>query len=212
MEHIAVPEEQDAPRVARSFDRMGHHQDGLAVPVDLAEQAEQPVGGTGIQSARGLVGQDDLGLRDEGPGNRRALLLPARELLPDADMRRDARARISRSLRTQLARLRRHKAPADADGEGGETFASHPGEIADTADKTPRDDARTGAQANKAEAAHALRLPAPVLTVRAPGADAQTEYDDGWFNRMLPDFVHGADAAPTASSNSTAPWSAPTRS
>ena len=79
--HPAVPQEQYPPRVAGGLDGVGHHQDGLAALVDLAEQLQQIVRGPGVEGAGGLVRQNDLRVRDEGPGHCRPLLLSAGDLI-----------------------------------------------------------------------------------------------------------------------------------
>ena len=60
---------------------MGHHEDGLAVGVEAGEQAQQLVGGLGIQRAGGLVGQQDTGPGNHGAGHSGALLLAAGHLI-----------------------------------------------------------------------------------------------------------------------------------
>ena len=60
---------------------MGHHEDGLALAVHLVEEAQKAVGGLAVQGPGGLVGQDDAGLGDEGPGHSHPLLLPAGDLV-----------------------------------------------------------------------------------------------------------------------------------
>ena len=60
---------------------MGDHKDGLAHAVDSREEAQQLVGGAGIQGAGGLVGQDDLRGSDQGAGDGSALLLAAGDLV-----------------------------------------------------------------------------------------------------------------------------------
>ena len=60
---------------------VGDHDDGLAELVHRqAEEGEQVGAGLGVEVARGLVGEDDLGPGHEGPGRRHPLLLAAREL------------------------------------------------------------------------------------------------------------------------------------
>ena len=78
---LAVPQEEHPPGVAGRLHGVGHHHDGLAPGVDLRKEAEQAVGGLGVQGAGGLVGQDDLRLRDKGPGHGGPLLLPAGDLV-----------------------------------------------------------------------------------------------------------------------------------
>ena len=48
--------------------------------MELPHQGHDLVGGFGIQVAGGLVGQDDIRVIDEGPGDGHALALPAGKL------------------------------------------------------------------------------------------------------------------------------------
>ena len=60
---------------------MGDEHDRLAVfAVELAKQGENLGAAVGVEVARRLVGEDDLGLVHEGPGDGDALLLAAGEL------------------------------------------------------------------------------------------------------------------------------------
>ena len=68
VEDPPVPDEEDPAGPAGGPDGMGHHDDGLAPLVDSGEELQQLVRGAGIQGAGGLVGQDQLGMGDEGPG------------------------------------------------------------------------------------------------------------------------------------------------
>ncbi len=77
MEDLAVFDEQHPARPAGGLDGVGDHQHSLPGPVDLGEDVHNLPGGAGVQSAGGLVGQNKLGLGDDGPGDGRALLLPA---------------------------------------------------------------------------------------------------------------------------------------
>ena len=67
VEDPPVPDEEDPAGPAGGPDGMGHHDDGLAPLVDSGEELQQLVRGAGIQGAGGLVGQDQLGMGDEGP-------------------------------------------------------------------------------------------------------------------------------------------------
>ena len=60
---------------------MGDHQDRLTAAVDAREQAQQLVGGLGVQRAGGLVRQQQPGPGDQCPGDGRALLLTAGDLV-----------------------------------------------------------------------------------------------------------------------------------
>ena len=81
MEYLAVPDEEDPLGVAGGLGGVGDHEDGLALGVDLLEEGEEAVGGPAVQGPGGLVGQDDPGLGDEGPGHRHPLLLAAGDLV-----------------------------------------------------------------------------------------------------------------------------------
>ena len=81
VEHLAVPDEQDPLGVAGGLGGVGDHEDGLALGVHLVKEAQEAVRGLAVQGPGGLVGQDDAGLGDEGPGHRRALLLAAGDLV-----------------------------------------------------------------------------------------------------------------------------------
>ena len=81
VEDTAVFDEEHSASPAGGLDAVGHHEDGLAVGVHLGEDAQQPVGGLGVQRSRGLVGQHDLRGGDQCPGHRRALLLAAGDLI-----------------------------------------------------------------------------------------------------------------------------------
>ena len=60
---------------------MGGHDHGGAGLVDAVQQAHDPDGRVGIEVPGGLVGQQDQGPVDEGPGDRHPLLLATRELV-----------------------------------------------------------------------------------------------------------------------------------
>ena len=59
---------------------VGDHDDGLAGVVEPAEHLHDLVAGRGVEVAGRLVGQDDVGVVDQRPGDRHALLLAAGEL------------------------------------------------------------------------------------------------------------------------------------
>ena len=77
----AVGQEQDAVGVGGGDRVVGDHDDGLAEVVDdVAQEGEDLAAGPRVERAGRLVGEDDLGPRDERAGDRDALLLAAREL------------------------------------------------------------------------------------------------------------------------------------
>ena len=68
------------------FGVVGHHDDQPVVG-DLLQHGHDLHAGLGIQSAGGLVGEQDLRVVDQGAGDRHPLHLPARELVgPFVDM------------------------------------------------------------------------------------------------------------------------------
>ena len=67
--------------MAGRLHRVGDHQDRLSLGVDVAKQPQQLVGGLGVQSTGGLVGQDEAGVGDESPGHGCPLLLAAGHLI-----------------------------------------------------------------------------------------------------------------------------------
>ena len=75
------PVEDHAPRVdlVHQAEIVGGDDDGGAEPVELDEQAQQPARQRRIDIAGRLVGEQDLGLLDQRPGDRRALLFAARK-------------------------------------------------------------------------------------------------------------------------------------
>jgi len=54
--------------------------DGPTAPVELPEERRDLGAGMAVEVAGRLVGEDQRGLRDQGAGDRHALLLPAAEL------------------------------------------------------------------------------------------------------------------------------------
>jgi hypothetical protein len=76
----AVLERYDARAVGRGVEIMGHHDDGLALPVEAGEQQEDVLAGARIEVSRGFVGQEHGRVRDERTRNGHALHLAAREL------------------------------------------------------------------------------------------------------------------------------------
>ena len=59
---------------------VGHHDDRLASLVESPQQGHDLVGRHGIQVAGRLVGQDDVRVVDQGPGDGHPLAFPAGEL------------------------------------------------------------------------------------------------------------------------------------
>src|ERR1700722_2318010 len=60
---------------------VGDDHDGRSVPVQLAEQVQEGGAGGGVQVAGRLVGHDQSGPADQGPGDGGALLLAAGQLV-----------------------------------------------------------------------------------------------------------------------------------
>lgn len=67
--------------MAGRLDRVCNHEDGLAVLVDFAKQAQKAVCGTAVQRTGGLVRQNELGPGDEGAGDGGALFLAAADFV-----------------------------------------------------------------------------------------------------------------------------------
>src|SRR3954451_93601 len=81
VDHAAVGQEHDAVGVGGGDRVVGDHDDGLVEGVDgAAHEGQQFSPRLRVQVAGGLVGEDDLGLRNQGPGGGDPLLLAAREL------------------------------------------------------------------------------------------------------------------------------------
>jgi hypothetical protein len=59
---------------------VGDHDDGVAFGMEITQQGHDPLLVVLVEIAGRLVGEDDLGLIDQGAGNTDALLLAAREL------------------------------------------------------------------------------------------------------------------------------------
>ncbi|MPM52942.1 hypothetical protein SDC9_99706 [bioreactor metagenome] len=81
MKHLTVLDKQHPLGMAGRLDAVGHHENGLPLPVNLTEQPQQVLGGAGIQRACRLVCQDELRLCDERPGHGGALLFAAGHLI-----------------------------------------------------------------------------------------------------------------------------------
>src|SRR6476659_5514740 len=76
-----IAEEDDPPRDGRCGWIVGDEDQRLALGlVQFSKQPKHLLAGAGIEVARGLVGQHDLGLGQQGARDRSALLFPAREL------------------------------------------------------------------------------------------------------------------------------------
>ena len=99
---------------------MGHHDD-QAVLADLLQQFHHLDAGLGVQRAGGLVGQDDIGVVDDGPGNGHPLHLAARHLA-GALVQLVAQAHLFQGLRRPVPPL----GPADPrQGQGQLDVAQH---------------------------------------------------------------------------------------
>src|SRR5712692_9780984 len=77
---LAVAEPHDPPGKLRDVPLVRDEHDGLSGVVQLLEDGHDLLGRLRIEVARRLVGQHQLGLVDERPRDRDALLLPAGEL------------------------------------------------------------------------------------------------------------------------------------
>jgi len=74
----AIAHVNDAVEVGRGFGVVGNHDDGLTeVLVQTPKHFEDDFGVFGVEVSRGLVGKEDLGLIDDGAGDRDALLFTA---------------------------------------------------------------------------------------------------------------------------------------
>ena len=81
VDDVAVGQEDDPVGVGRPVGVVGHHDDGLAELGDGSAQERQHLGrGIGVQVPGGLVGEDQVGPVDQGPGTGAALLLATRHL------------------------------------------------------------------------------------------------------------------------------------
>src|SRR5262245_42262310 len=76
----AIAEAQDSPGVPRHVGLVGDDDDGDAVTVQVLEQGHDLDAGPRVESASGLVGQDEYRFVDKGAGDGDALLLTAGEL------------------------------------------------------------------------------------------------------------------------------------
>ncbi len=67
--------------MAGRLDRMGYHENGLIVLVNLAEHTEKIIRRLGIKGPGGLIGQDESGMGNQRSRNRGALLLASGYLI-----------------------------------------------------------------------------------------------------------------------------------
>ncbi len=82
VEDFAVFDEDDARGVTGGEGVVGDHEDGGGeVLVEVAEGFEELAGGFGVEGAGGFVGEDDLGIGDDGAGGGDTLFLAAGELV-----------------------------------------------------------------------------------------------------------------------------------
>ena len=81
VDDVAVGQEDDPVGVGRPVGVVGHHDDRLAELGHRPPQERQHLGGgVRVEVAGGLVGEDEVGPVDQGPGAGAALLLAARHL------------------------------------------------------------------------------------------------------------------------------------
>src|SRR3954464_3076974 len=78
--YAPVVEHEDALAVNPRGRLVGDHgPEHGPLPGDVAQQLPQSRAGGRIEVAGGLIGEQDLGRKEQGPGDGDALLLPARE-------------------------------------------------------------------------------------------------------------------------------------
>ena len=80
-DNITVEEVDDALGVAGVLDGVGYHEDGGAFAVELGEEFHYLFAVLGVEVTGGLVGEDELGVGDDGAGDGYPLLLTSGELL-----------------------------------------------------------------------------------------------------------------------------------
>src|SRR4051794_755562 len=81
VDEAAVGEDDDPVGVAGGSEVVGDHHDGLAeLPHRAAHEGEDLGPAAAVEVAGRLVGEDDLGLADQGPGHGHPLLLTPRQL------------------------------------------------------------------------------------------------------------------------------------
>ena len=78
---LTVEEVDDAVGVAGVALGVGHHDDGGAFLMKFGQKVHHLLAVLRIQVTGGLVGEDELGVGDDGTGDGHTLLLTARELL-----------------------------------------------------------------------------------------------------------------------------------
>src|SRR3954453_19993616 len=78
---LAVSDGDDAVRVHGDIVLVGDEADGVAALVQALEKAHYFVAGGGVESAGGLVGEEDRRVVHEGAGDGDALALTAGELV-----------------------------------------------------------------------------------------------------------------------------------
>src|SRR5205807_3138415 len=80
LEQAALVEVVDVLYPAQRAGIMGHEHDRLVeLAVQLGQQGEHRIGALRVEIAGRLVGDDEIGIGDDGAGNRHALLLAARQ-------------------------------------------------------------------------------------------------------------------------------------
>lgn len=86
LNHVPVAEAEDDVRVLDSGQSVGDDDHGPRL-LGLLEHALDELLGLGVEGRRGLVEQQQARVADQGPRDRQALLLPARqEHAPEADL------------------------------------------------------------------------------------------------------------------------------
>ena len=81
LDDFAVAEDDFASALVGEDGVMGDHDDGVSLGVEVVEDLHDFAAGGGVEVAGGLVGEEDVGLADEGAGDGDALELAAGELL-----------------------------------------------------------------------------------------------------------------------------------
>ena len=78
---LTVEEVDDAVGVAGVALGVGYHDDGGAFLVEVGQKVHHFLAVLGVQVTRRLVGEDELGVGDDGTGDGHPLLLATRQLL-----------------------------------------------------------------------------------------------------------------------------------